>query len=122
MEKGNNNEYGDKPRYTKTVDSEGRVYYVGYTNKVTESVRAIDDVVTVYEGQPIISLRKGKSVFNEQIIFGFLYPKQVRSYRMRGNHDTFENYLPKGMGVAFLRGFLDYVSKDDDDDEKKMIV
>lgn len=101
----------DKPIFTKKTDEDKRIYYTGYTNRLSTCVLSHSGKNLIFEGNPKINLRKGNSKFGDELFIELLCSGKIKVAPKNSKYDSIEIYFPKNFGIIFLKDFINFVEK-----------
>ena len=104
-------EMPNQPVFTKKIDDDGRMYYTGYANKISNCVVSYDDKNMIFSGNPKINLRSGSSKFGDELFIELLCDGSVQFAPKNSWYDSIEIYFPSGFGIDFLKKFIEFVDR-----------
>lgn len=96
---------GDIP-ILRDTDKDGREYLVLGSKTMSESVIAWHGQNVVFKGFPRLMLRRGDSVFGEQLVMQFYIKELAKTYEVRSEREVIEIYFSREQGIEYLKRCL----------------
>ena len=98
---------------TKTTDPQGREYDKIFSNFTQDAIVCVDGTNKVYSTKPNIAVRKGDSVFNNQVVLQMVVEGEKESYPANTSWKHIETYFKINKEtLQFFREFVKVLEKE----------